>query len=151
MNKGIFAAILIIVFGLGFGGGFYTSYYKYVKKPQMAVQEQAKKQQEELNKMVRHGKIVSVAPDRMEMKVEKGGGDIGKTIKAETTQFTSIQVGTGFVNKPNEKTDLTKWFKEGDTVDMLYKDGQALALHRDPRADEAQQQTQPPAQQQTQK
>lgn len=49
-----------------------------------------------------------------------------------TSEYTSIQVGMGFVNKPGEKTDLTKWFNSGDTLDTLVKDGQALALHCEP-------------------
>jgi hypothetical protein len=145
MRKSILILIFILVFGLGFSGGYYTGYYKYVKKPQIAAQQQAQKQQEELKRMVRHGTIVSIAPDEITVKVEKGGGDIGENIKAQANQYTAVQIGTGFVNKPGEPTDLTKFFKEGDTIDMLYKDGQILALHRDARPGETQ--TKPPANQ----
>lgn len=131
--------LVLIVIGsllVGSGGGFGAAYYHYVYGPQKKAQEIAKKQQEELNKMVRHGEAVEVRPDAIKIKVEKGGGDIGKTITARTTEYTSVQVGMNFVSRPGEKPDLTKWFKAGDSVDVLYKDGQALALHRELRPDE---------------
>ncbi|WP_434577049.1 hypothetical protein [Thermoanaerobacterium thermosaccharolyticum] len=136
MKKLVLVLAFILTLGLGFGGGFYAGYYKYVKQPQIAAQEQAKKQQEELNKMVRHGEVTDVKPDEITVKVQKGGGDIGKTITATINQYTSVQIGMNFVNKPDETTDLTKYFKKGDSIDMIYKDGQAMALHRDLRPGE---------------
>ncbi|WP_134642972.1 hypothetical protein [Ammonifex thiophilus] len=93
--------------------------------------------------MVRHGEVQEVRPDSLKVKVEKGGGDVGKEVTARTTEFTSVQVGMGFVNRPGEKVDLTRYFRPGDRVDMLYRDGQALALHRDLRPGE--QEPRPPA------
>jgi hypothetical protein len=136
MKKLMLAVIFVLTLGLGFGGGFYAGYYKYVKQPQIVAQEQAKKQQAELNKMVRHGEVLDVKPDEVTVKVQKGGGDIGKTITATINQYTSVQIGMNFVNKPDEVTDLTKYFQKGDSIDMLYKDGQAMALHRDLRPGE---------------
>lgn len=90
----------------------------------------------ELNKMVRYGTLIAVEPEKMTLKVEQGGGDIGQTINISTNEYTSIQIGMSFVNKLGEKTDLTKWFKIGDKVDAIVKDGQALALYRDLRPGE---------------
>ncbi|MFU0783811.1 MAG: hypothetical protein ACFWT2_12115 [Thermoanaerobacterium thermosaccharolyticum] len=104
--------------------------------PTLVAQEQAKKQQEELNEMARHGEVINVEPDEITIKVLQGGGDIGNTITAKINQFTSVQIGMNFVNKAGETTNLTKYFQKGDLVDMLYKDGQALALHRNLRPNE---------------
>ncbi|KYH30536.1 hypothetical protein [Neomoorella mulderi] len=140
MRKGILALIVVAAFIAGAAAGFGGGYYKYVAAPRKQAVEMAKKQQEEMNKMVRHGTITAVEPDKLTLKVEKGGGDIGQTITLATNEFTSIQVGMNFVDKPGQKADLTKWFKAGDTIDALVKDGQALALHREPRpGDEGQQ------------
>ncbi|MGB9661690.1 MAG: hypothetical protein ACPL5F_06670 [Moorellaceae bacterium] len=136
MRKNILALIIAGAFMTGAAAGFGGGYYKYVSAPRKQVMEMAKKQQEEMNKMVRHGTVTAVEPGKLTLKVEKGGGDIGQTLTLATNEYTSIQVGMGFVNKPGEKTDLTKWFKAGDTIDALVKDGQALALHRESRPGE---------------
>ncbi|WP_025775147.1 hypothetical protein [Neomoorella thermoacetica] len=47
-----------------------------------------------------------------------------------------------FVDKPGQNADLTKYFKAGDTINALVKDGQALALHREARPGEQVQQVQ---------
>ncbi|KYH31564.1 hypothetical protein [Neomoorella mulderi] len=142
MRKNILALIIAGAFIAGAAAGFGGGYYKYVAAPRKQAVEMAKKQQEEMNKMVRHGTITAVEPDKLTLKVEKGGGDIGQTITLATNEFTSIQVGMNFVDKPGQKADLTKWFKAGDTIDALVKDGQALALHREPRPGEQVQQGQ---------
>lgn len=131
-----FIVLCVFCLGLGFGSGWFGARYHYVAVPQKKAQEEAKKRQEELNKMVRRGKVVSVEPDAITVKVEKGGGEVGKTVTYRTNEFTSVQVGMGFVNQPGQKLDLTKHFKAGDYVDLLVKDGQALALHRDFRPGE---------------
>lgn len=151
LRKSALAVIVIVSLLVGFAGGFGGGYYKYVHAPRVKAQELAKKQQEELNKMVRHGEAKEVKPDAITIEVTKGGGDVGQTITVTTSEYTSVQVGVGFVNKPGEKTDLTKWFKPGDRVDALVKDGQAVALHRELRPDEQAPQPQgPPAQGQQQ-
>lgn len=62
--------------------------------------------------------------------------DVGKTITYRVNEYTSIQVGMGFVNKSNEKADLTKWFQKGDEIDLLVRSGQAMAMHRELRPGE---------------
>lgn len=147
IRKAVFALILIASVLVGAAAGFGGGYYKYVHVPKVKAQEMAKKQQEELNKMVRHGEAKEVKPDAITIEVTKGGGDVGQAITVTTNEYTSVQVGMGFVNRPGEKTDLTKWFRPGDRVDALVKDGQAVALHRELRPDEQKQQALPAEQQ----
>lgn len=128
--------VALCVFCLGLGFGWLGARYSYTILPEKKAKEEAKKQQEDLNKMLRHGKLVSVEPDVLVIKVVKGGGDIGKTITVRSSEYTSIQVGMGFINQPGQKTNLTKWFKAGDFVDMIVKDNQVLSLHRDFRPGE---------------
>lgn len=130
-----FVVLCIFCFGLGFGSGWFGARYHYVVAPQKKVQEEAKKRQEELNKMVRRGRVVSVEPDAITVKVEKGG-EAGKSVTYRTNEYTSVQVGMDFVNQPGQKVDLTKHFRPGDYADLLVKDGQCLALHRDFRPEE---------------
>ncbi|MCL0028339.1 hypothetical protein M1M88_01315 [Peptococcaceae bacterium] len=86
--------------------------------------------------MVRYGEVISVEPERITVKVEDGGGDIGKTITVQTNEYTSVQFGMKLMNEPNVKVDLTQWFKTGDYVDMLVEDGQVLVIHRELRPGE---------------
>lgn len=60
------------------------------------MQEPARRQQEKLDRVVRCGEVVSVEPDKLTVKVEEGGDDVGQTVTARTTEFTSVQAGTGF-------------------------------------------------------
>ncbi|MEW6226473.1 MAG: hypothetical protein AB1700_00030 [Bacillota bacterium] len=123
--------LCLFCFGLGFGSGWLGARYSYTVLPEKKVREEAEKRQKELDKMVRRGRIASVEPDVLTVKVEKGGGDVGKTIALRTNEYTSVQIGMDFVNQPGRKLDLTQYFKAGDYVDALVKDGQALALHRE--------------------
>jgi hypothetical protein len=136
MRRGIIALIIIVSFVVGLAAGFGGGYYHYVVGPQKEAQEMAKKQQEELNKMVRHGEVVDVKPEQITVHVTKAQLEQGKTVTYRTNEYTSVQIGMGFVNKPNEKTDLTKWFQKGDQVDLLVKNGQVMALHRELRPGE---------------
>lgn len=141
MRRGIIALIIIASFVAGLAAGFGGGYYRYIVEPQKKAQELAKKQQEELNKMVRHGIVVAVKLDEITVRVTKGHADVGKTITYRTNEYTTIQVGMSFVNKPGEKNDLSKWFQKGDRVDLLVKNGQAMALHRELRPGEQAPQT----------
>ncbi|GAB6274760.1 MAG: hypothetical protein STSR0004_16250 [Peptococcaceae bacterium] len=101
-----------------------------------AQQEAAAKQKEEMEKLVRTGKIVSVSPEEIKLKVEKGGGDIGKTVTLKTTEYSNIQIDMTFVSSPGKKINLKDWFKNGDNVNALVKDERILALHRELRPGE---------------
>jgi len=137
IRKSLFVVSVIVPLIIGMVIGTYAlGRYIYVTAPQKAQQAAAKKHEEEMNKLVRRGTIISVAPEKLSMKVEKGGGDIGKTMTYRTTEYTSIQVAMKFVNNPGQKADLTKWFKVSDNVDVLVKDDRILALHRELRSGE---------------
>jgi len=136
VRKWVIALIVIISLLVGFAGGFGGGYYHYVVGPQKKAQEMAKKQQEELNKMVRHGEVVAVEPDKITVHVTKAQAEQGKTVTYRVNEYTSIQIGMGFVNKAGEKMDLSKWFQKSDQVDLLVKDGQAMVLHRELRPGE---------------
>lgn len=125
----IFATIFSLLIGviLGAGGMYYASQVV----PEKKAQEVARQQQEKLNRMLRQGEIVKVKPDEVTVKVNDGGGDIGETVTVITNEYTSVQVGMAFMNKPGEKTNLTEWFAVGDHIDMLVEDGQALALYQE--------------------
>ncbi len=125
----IFATIFSLLIGviLGAGGMYYASQVV----PEKKAQEVARQQQEKLNRMLRQGEIVKVKPDEVTVKVNDGGGDIGETVTVITNEYTSVQVGMAFMNKPGEKTNLTEWFAVGAHIDMLVEDGQALALYQE--------------------
>ena len=121
---------------VGFGGGWYGAYQKHVAAPERAARELAQQQQAELDRMVRRGKAVAVKPDALTVEVKEGGGDLGKTITVRANEYTAVQIAMNFVNQPGEKTDLSKWFRAGDQVDLMVKEGQILAVHRESRPGE---------------
>jgi len=131
-QKHFIAGILIFILGLSIG--FTGGWYKFVKGPLIQAEKVAKEQQERLHSMVRSGEIREVQTDAVTIKVEKGGGDIGKTMKYRTNEYTKIQIGMGFI--PEQKVDLTKWFKSGEYVNLMVSDGQAVLVHRELRAEE---------------
>lgn len=135
MKKQILIGALILVFGVGIG--FSGGWFKFAKWPEQQAQKLAREQQEQMDKMVRSGETTFVQADAISVKVEKGGGDIGQTMKYRINEFTKIQIGTGFVNNAGEKADLTQWFKEGEYVNLLVSDGQAVLIHRELRPEEA--------------
>lgn len=136
MRKSILVIIILVSLLAGFAGGFWASHYKFIVAPQKKARETAEKQQEALDRMVRHGEAVTVEPEKITIKVEKGGGDIGKKLTLKTNEYTNIQVSNGTVSRPGQKTDLTTCFKPGDSVDALVIEDQATALHRELRPGE---------------
>lgn len=134
MRKIVVAVILSLLVGVV--AGCAGCYYKYVYVPQAKAREMAREQQEKINKATRHGEVVSVEPDKLTVKVEYGGGDVGQTVTYKITENTPVAVGYGYVNKPGEKADLTKYFHQGDTVHMMVKGDTILYLNRGTRKDE---------------
>jgi hypothetical protein len=125
-------AVLLVGAALGFGGGWWA----YVRVPKARMEAAAREQQEMLQRMARHGEVLEVRPDAVTVRVERGGGDVGRTIEATVGPLTTVQIGMSFVDKPGEKIDLTEWFRPGDAVDMIYREGRALALRRELRPGE---------------
>ncbi|GEA16312.1 hypothetical protein E308F_25560 [Moorella sp. E308F] len=135
MRKGIVALMVSAAFVAGAAAGFGGGYYKYVVEPQKQAVEMAKKQQEEMNRMVRRGTLTAVEPGKITLKVEDGGGDIGQELTLSLSEDATLQVGMNFIDEDG-KAGVTKWFKPGDAVSVLAKDGEALALYRPARPGE---------------
>ena len=109
---------LIIGAVLGFFGGFYT----YKIYPQVHAMKVAQAAQARLSGELRHGTITSMGADTAAIKVTQGPADIGKTLALRENPNTTIQVGSVVLNRSGELVDLTKWYRVGDTVDVLTRD-----------------------------
>jgi uncharacterized protein YneF (UPF0154 family) len=130
----VVAIIVSLLVGAVFGAG--GMYYVKIVAPEKQLQKIAQEEKEKVDEMVRRGEITKITPDSIEIKVEAGGGDIGESISLRTNEYTTLQVGMGFVNESGGKADITEWFTEGDYVNVIASDGQALALHREARPGE---------------
>lgn len=91
----------------------------------------AQQQQEELDSMVREGDIVEITADTVKVNT---GSDV---ITVKSNEYTTVQVGMEIKNVEDQKTDLTKFFKAGDSVSMLVKEDQVLAIYRGLTEDES--------------
>jgi hypothetical protein len=109
---------LFIGAALGFLGGFYA----YKIYPQVHAMKVAQATQARLSGELRHGAITSMGTDTVAIKVTQGPADLGKTLALRANPNTTIQVGSAVLNRSGEPADLTRWYKVGDTVDMLTKD-----------------------------
>lgn len=118
----LIVAITMLLFGYGIG------WFQYVKYPQLKSIRDVRMQQEEINKMTRHGELVEVKADSIVVKTDEEG-----TASYRINQYSSIQLGMSFVSQPGTKPDLTHFFNKGDFVDLLVKGGQAVLIHRDLR------------------
>lgn len=67
----------------------------------------------------------------MTVKVEKSGDPaiVGQVITVQLDERTSYQEGMGFLNLMGEEIDATRYLKPGMKVDLLVKDGKAVAVH----------------------
>jgi len=118
--------IAIMIFAAGYGAGW----FQYVKYPQILTVREARQQHEELQKMTRYGEVVEVKPNAITIKSGKDEGTY--TIN----DYTNIQISSNYVSKAGVSSDLTKYFKKGDQVDLLAKNGVAVLIHRDFRTAE---------------
>ncbi|MFX4261199.1 hypothetical protein ACOBQJ_03245 [Pelotomaculum propionicicum] len=128
MKKTIITSILIFVVGVLIGAcGLYLAREVIpVRNAKMIAQEQ----QKELDSMVRQGIAEEITADTIKVNT---GSDV---ISLRTNQYTTVQVGMTMVSAKGQKTDLTKYFKAGENIDLLVKEDQALAIHRALRPDE---------------
>ncbi|OAT83683.1 hypothetical protein A6M21_07555 [Desulfotomaculum copahuensis] len=124
--------VLSLLAGAALGAGGHWYFADHLPKVRMMAM--AKEQQEQLNKMVRSGDVVSVKPDEITIKVTHSGDPQfnGKTITVKTDQYTSVQAGMDFISKPGQATDLTKYLKPGIHVDLLVNGNKAVAVHWNP-------------------
>lgn len=128
MKKTIITTILIFVVGILIGayGVFFVKEVIPVRNAKMIAQEQ----QKELDSMVRQGIAEELTADTIKVNT---GSDV---ISLRTNQYTMVQVGMTMVSKKGQSTDLTKYFKTGENVDLLIKEDTALAIHRALRPNE---------------
>ena len=131
-KKHVVAGLLLILFAgvLGYFIGYQQG------QPAREHQKLIEEHQRKIEELERAGEVVEVAPEKITIKVEKGQDDVGKTISVRTNEYTNIQIGMSFVNRPGDKTDLTEYFKPGDYVHMLMEDGQAFLIYRELRPGE---------------
>lgn len=131
MNKKVVVIITILALVTGLSAGIGIGYYKYTVFPQKKAAADAEKQQKALEQMVRSGEVEKVTPEQITMKIKDAPKDKGKTKTYRINEYTQVQVGMKFVSKPGAKTDLTKYFKKGDTVSLLVKNDQAVSVYRE--------------------
>lgn len=134
MKKQIIITVIIalLVGALGFTGGW----YKFVKAPELKAQKEVKMQQKQMEQMTRHGEVTEISENTITVEIDKSGNKETGKQKYRTNEYTAIQIGMQFVNQPGEPGNLTQWFKKGDYVDLLVKDGQAVLIHRSLRSGE---------------
>lgn len=126
-------AVGVIAAFFGIFVGAVGHWYLAVKVPRDRAHALAKKQQEEMNRMVRSGEVISVGQDEIKVLVEKSGDPelVGKEVVFRIDSGTTIQQGTELLN-PNqqgEKVDLAKYIVPGKKVNVLARDDRALAVH----------------------
>ncbi len=131
MSRKLLTLLIIAVFIAGAGMGVLGHWYFADQLPRVRMTETVKKQQEQLNKMVRSGEVKEVKPDELTVNVTEAGDPQykGKTITVKTDQYTSVQNGMDFVSKPGQPTDLTQHIKPGMHVDLLVNGDKAAAIH----------------------
>lgn len=134
MSKRSLYSLMAVIFIVGVGLGVLGYWFLADKLPQNRAIAEAKKQQEELNRMVRFGLITAVKPDEITIKVERSGDSAvqaGKEYTIKVDAGTAIQEGMSLINRPGQGSapDMTKLIKAGMKVDVLEKNGRAVALH----------------------
>lgn len=117
--------------------GAVGDHYYYISRPQQIAVQEAQAQQEKLNQMVRHGKVVEVKPDQLVVHVLKsgnGGKDEGKNIMVSIDKQTNIQKGNEYLNGPMmPPVDLTKELKPDMEVDLMVDEkNKAVAMYWEP-------------------
>ena len=80
--------------------------------------------------MVREGDIAEITAETIQINTDDG------IMKFKTNEYTTVQVGMLMKNAEGRKTDLTQFYKQGDSVSLLVKEDQVLAIYREQRPDE---------------
>ena len=113
--------------------GALGDHHYYITRPQQVAVQEAQAQQEKLNQMVRHGKVVEVKSNHLVVNVIKSGSgqDEGKTITVKIDGKTNIQKGNELLNGPMmPPVDLTKELKPGMEIDlMIDSENKAVAMY----------------------
>ena len=124
----IITTIISLIIGviLGAGGLYYIKFTVPLQKAKAL----AKQQQAELESMVREGDIAEITAETIQINTDDG------IMKFKTNEYTTVQVGMSMKNAEGRKTDLTQFYKQGDSVSLLVKEDQVLAIYREQRPDE---------------
>lgn len=124
----IITAIISLITGvlLGAGGLYYTKF----TVPMQKAKALARQQQSELESMVREGDVEEITADTIQINTDDG------IMKFKANEYTTVQVGMSMKNAEGRKTDLTQFYKQGDSVSLLVKEDQILAIYRELRPDE---------------
>ncbi|QGP94137.1 hypothetical protein MGLY_35620 (plasmid) [Neomoorella glycerini] len=148
MRKGILTLIIVAAFVIGAITGAGGMYYGKIVLPMRKAEAMARQQREEFDRMIRRGEVTGVKPGELTVKVEKSGDPaiVGRVITVQLDERTSYQEGMGFLNLMGEEIDATRYLKPGMKVDLLVKDGKALAVHWEKPKPGEQAAQQPPGQ-----
>lgn len=136
MSKRYLYFVLSVTFIAGIGLGVLGHWYFSEKLPHERAMTEAKKQQEEMNRMVRSGLVTAVKSNEITLKVETSGDttvETGKKITLNVDEKTTLQEGMNLLNRPGQGSapDVTRLIKPGMHVDVLDRDGRAVAIHWD--------------------
>ena len=124
----IITAIISLIIGVILGAA--GLYYIKFTVPMQKAKALAKQQQAELESMVREGDIAEITAETIQINTDDG------IMKFKTNEYTTVQVGMSMKNAEGRKTDLTQFYKQGDSVSLLVKEDQVLAIYREQRPDE---------------
>jgi len=124
MNKSNSKVLLMLAcFILGVGTGILSYWYFGFKAPANKAMAIAKARQEQMNKAVRSGKLVSIGDDGIVVSVERSGDPdlVGKEVLFKIEPDTTIQQGLEIIvpKQKGEKVDLGKYISPGKEVNVL--------------------------------
>lgn len=126
MGKRMAVILVSMTLVVGVGLGVLGHWFFAEKLPRDRAMAAAKKQQEEMNKMVRSGEVVSVSKSDVTVKVQNSGDQdlLDKVISFRVDPNTTIQQGSELLNpnRQGDKIDITKYLVKGTRVDVLGRD-----------------------------
>ncbi|MFZ5642549.1 MAG: hypothetical protein ACOY46_03020 [Bacillota bacterium] len=128
------AAAIIVLLGIlpGVLIGVVGHWYFADHLPKVRMMETIREQQSRLNKMVRSGIIKEVKANEIIMTVEQSGDpevQLQSDLSLTVDNMTTLQEGNNVLSKPGQSEDLTLYIKAGMHVDVLARDGKAIAIH----------------------
>lgn len=132
MSKKLAVNLMVLTFCVGSFFGVFIHWLFVDHMPQVRMMEMAKKQQEEMNRMVRFGNVTAVKPTEITVSIERSGDPKvkrGSVVAYKTDNMTTLQEGSNPISKPEQSADLTQYIKPGMHVDVLDKGGMAIAVN----------------------
>lgn len=132
MRKKVLAAVAVFSVLAGISLGVLGHWLFTEKLPRDRAMAVAKKQQEEMNRMMRSGEVTDVKPDGITLKVNRSGDpavEVGTELTLRVDAGTTVQEGMNMLKRPGQEVDVTRYVKRGMKVDVLERDGRALVVH----------------------